>query len=663
MTAFRYLFHGIESHFDQAFAESRKGVPHAAPLEQVDQFRAIRGGQFTCFLNCADDAFINARRTLQERIAKFGPGSPAVLDWLTAQDRVFQNCAGDKPVIPDPAPSGSPPLLAADRTYQIAAAQFYAGNFNEAASMFRSIAVDAGSPWKSIAPYLVARSLIRRATLSAGPGKIDTDTLRQAETEFRRILSDSQQKSLHPAAEKMLGFVESRLSPEARLQGLASALLKPGSGAFAQNLTDYLFLFQKHATPGVRSQDDLTDWISSFRRQGDDVRDHAFSRWEVTGSTAWLVAALTKAKPTDSTTGQLLAGAARIPHASPAYPTVAFHRIRLLIATRQLQAARPELDSILSRPGSARNLFLATRMRLARTFGEFLRDAPRAPIGSETEGIEWRNPPATKPSPLFDADSAALFNGKLPLSLFLQAVTSKHLSPALRRDVALAGWVRAVLLDENAVAKSLVPAAMELAPELRSDLSDFLSANGSKEVAAFIILKHPGMRPWVTAGYPRGVRMASPGAIGSTLALDRIDEYRDNWWYSLATDSGEAKWWINHFRLRAEIPKPLQMLYPSGVSEWPDFLSAEQKSAAESEWKRLSSLPTAPNYLAMQVAGWARRAPGDPRIPAALHQAVRATRYGCTDDATGKYSREAFDLLHRNYANTDWAKRTPHWFK
>jgi hypothetical protein len=69
-------------------------------------------------------------------------------------------------------------------------------------------------------------------------------------------------------------------------------------------------------------------------------------------------------------------------------------------------------------------------------------------------------------------------------------------------------------------------------------------------------------------------------------------------------------------------------------------------------------VPTAPNLLAERVVAWANRSPDDPRVPKALHFAVRATRYGCADDSTTEYSRRAFRLLHKRYPNSEWAKRT-----
>jgi hypothetical protein len=68
------------------------------------------------------------------------------------------------------------------------------------------------------------------------------------------------------------------------------------------------------------------------------------------------------------------------------------------------------------------------------------------------------------------------------------------------------------------------------------------------------------------------------------------------------------------------------------------------------------------NYLPQQALKWARETPDDPRIPEALHFAVRATRYGCDHEETSRLSKEAFKLLHNRYPNSKWAKETPYWF-
>ena len=96
--------------------------------------------------------------------------------------------------------------------------------------------------------------------------------------------------------------------------------------------------------------------------------------------------------------------------------------------------------------------------------------------------------------------------------------------------------------------------------------------------------------------------------------------------------------------------------------EAPEFLKAS-KSLAARQFAALQALGTAPNYLCRIAIEWTEKNPADPRAPEALHLAVRSTRYGCTDKETGRWSKAAYDLLHRRYPNTAWARNTKYWFK
>jgi hypothetical protein len=93
-----------------------------------------------------------------------------------------------------------------------------------------------------------------------------------------------------------------------------------------------------------------------------------------------------------------------------------------------------------------------------------------------------------------------------------------------------------------------------------------------------------------------------------------------------------------------------------------DFLTAAQKAAAQAEVQKLRALDTAPNYLVAQVLAWAKRTPDDPRVPEALHLAVRSTRYGCTDTKTTQFSKQAFQVLHKQYPQSSWAQQTKYWY-
>ena len=86
------------------------------------------------------------------------------------------------------------------------------------------------------------------------------------------------------------------------------------------------------------------------------------------------------------------------------------------------------------------------------------------------------------------------------------------------------------------------------------------------------------------------------------------------------------------------------------------------RGAAERERAQLDSLGPAPDVLCRRTLAWADRAPQDPRIPEALALAVRATRYGCSAKSTSAWSRRAFQRLHTRYPQSEWTRRTPHWY-
>ncbi|HMJ26529.1 MAG TPA: hypothetical protein VK475_11895, partial [Pyrinomonadaceae bacterium] len=87
------------------------------------------------------------------------------------------------------------------------------------------------------------------------------------------------------------------------------------------------------------------------------------------------------------------------------------------------------------------------------------------------------------------------------------------------------------------------------------------------------------------------------------------------------------------------------------------------QSLAATQLAALQALGTGPNYFCRIAIAWTEKNPADPRSPEALHLAVRSSRYGCTDDQTGRWSKAAYDLLHRRYPNSTWARNTRYWFK
>ena len=656
-----------------AWHEARAQVVGGATPPPIKVFKALeaRNGQvyFQLYVNCPADAFVTAARTLAERAAVWGPRSPEVREWVRTQDQVFENCAGT-PRIPDPAAPHSPALLRADRAYQIAAAHFYAGNFAAAAQLFRDIAHDPTSPWRQLAPYLVARALLRQGGLVPRDDEVDTAPLTQAEQQLQAILGDQALQAIHPAAWRLWAIVRYRMAPEVRLHELAQRLLTPHlPETLKQDLWDYTLLLDRLMEERDKDRvsrargDEVTDWILTFQDKTSGALEHALNRWAATSSHPWLVAALTKIGAGHAKVPELLAAAEKVPAEAPAFAAVTFHRVRLLAETGRRDEARQRLDGLLARDGtmfppSGRNLLLALRMKLARNLEEFLTYAPRLPVAI-TYNFDGRELPAELESserlkliardrPLFDADAVRVLNRRLPLGTLREAVHRDMLPTHLRRELAVATLVRSLLLGEEDTTRDLVPVVKQLAPELGPYLDEYRAAtNKESRVLAglFMILRFPGLKPYVQEN------------IGRVIPLDQVDSYRDNWWCAVKSATP------NHPREAERLSTPLESLYPDSQDEGFEFLRPGQTAAAQQELQRLAALGTAPNYLSQQVTAWGQRPSSDSRVPEALHLAVKATRVGCTDADTGKFSKAAFELLHQRYAKSPWAQKTQYWYK
>jgi hypothetical protein len=665
---------GWESNDDQwikKWNEARGKVPGVAAPPEIKAYRnQEKPHEYDSYLNCQQDAFESAEASLSERIKRFGADSAAVRDWVASQDIVFSNC-GEGRHIPEAARPDQDSLIRADRAYQIAAANFYATNFDEAKQQFDSIAGDKSSPWRDQAGYLAARSMLRKGSL-ADKDEEGRPALAEAETRLNAILKDNSVAASHHATTRLLNLVRLRLHPEEKLHEIANTLVKKdASKDFKQDVWDYTVLLDKFLGDGSDDTDKksipakvpggstvwvdpLTAWIIAFQSDSPSALNQSIEVWESDHSVPWLVASMTKVAGSHPKAESLLKAAANVEHDSPAFPSLAFHSVRILIESGRSAEARTMLDKVLATDRqklspSAVNLLLAQRTTLAQNLEEFLQSAQRVPAGFSDDS-DGREIPAegefkemTKGGELFfDLDGANAFNKAMPVALIKDAARSKTLAPNLRRDVAQAAFVRAALLDDRETASQAAVLLQDMYPQLKEFLASYQKAatpDARRFSAAFLSLKFPGLRPYVSAG------------IGRTTAVAEVDSYRDNWWCT-------------------EPPTPENVLMgedEEGKTKAkpitpPEFLKSSQALGA-TQFAALQALGTAPNYLCRIAIAWAEKNPADPRAPEALHLAVRSTRFGCTDKETGRWSKAAYDLLHSRYPNTTWAKNTKYWFK
>ena len=577
---------------------------------------------------CLANAFETATAALKARIALWGANSPNTAEWLHGQDQVFSEC-NQGTNIPAALPANSDPTLAADRRYQIAAAEFYSASFANALRDFDAIAADSQSEWRGIARYVAARVLIREASLTDR-----LEPLSEAQKRLQAVVADPSESSLHASARGLLDLIQVRQDPGAYLLKTADLLSRPGLGNGILQTFNGFNLVWDHVKPLPTSQPGLIDWIYSV--QTPSAAAHAIARWRETHTPVWLVAALEHAAADSPDALDLISATAAIKPSQPAYATATYLGVRLQTA-RNRDSARQWVDAALSRhqPPSVDNAFRSERLALARSWTEFLRYAPRTPVAETVETVDQQLG-ASDRSKLFDDDAATALSEVAPVTKLIEAAHSPLLPRNLRLQVALAAWTRAAILQDATSAKDLSNLLTQIQPSLSADLNTFLTASDAASAhfaAVFLMLHNPGLHPTSDSGYSRSEN------------LNRLDAYRSNWWI-----------------LRETSPVP-----PSATaapkSDPIDYLTPQEISQGHAEYAQLLKLaPVAPDYLSQVSIEWARKYPSDPRAPEALALAVRSTRYGVTDKETTNWSKAAFLLLHRNYPNSVWAQRTKYWF-
>ena len=560
--------------------------------------------------------------------------------------------------MPAAAQAGWSTALRQDRAYQIAAAKFYVLDFDGAIADFVAIGRDKASPWSRWGEYLAARAEVRKAAntgKTADYGELanfDMDGLKAAQARLLKLQQQTNDSEVRHAAAAELGFIEVRLEPAKRLDQVSNALAGPQPDhEFKQDMKDLDFLMDHN----VAGDTDLVRWIRNIQGAGTPVivksatgettTEEGLSVWRQEHRLPWLVAAIAKGDAEI----ELMDAAAEVKPDSPAYATVNYYRIGLMLGAGKRVEARALADTMIAGLGpndmaSTRNAFLAERMQTARSLAEFLADAPRTMIESESSNAEMAqcvgtgaaNRCAAKiPPRQFDVDAAGFFNTQMPLDLWEEAAQSSALPKNLRDAVAWAAWMRALGLGDAAAAKRMSGLLPDAVRKTSGDSDGF--------PATLALLRNPGLRPYLEQGVQRSV----------TYAM--LDDYRDNWWGSRW---GDGDWRLERYgtdNLKAE---------PPGHT---DFLTAQQQKQAANEDARLNALPVAAVWLGQRAIAYVKAHPDDKDAAEALALTVRATHLSSSsgeskEDGESAVSKQAFEMLHRMYPKSPWALRTKYYY-
>lgn len=610
--------------------EVRARVPSEASMTPADGRDTVTNGGYDAASYdwvewCLPDAFLTATAKLEAKLAARADSTAA---WAMAQDLVFAQCSGrPNAVLPEPLPPSAPAELRRERDYQRASALFYARRYPEARDAFAALSRGAAPSDAALAKYLVARTQ-RRAGDLAG-----------AEQTLRALLADPALSSRHEAATRYLGFIRVRSAPAAVRTELEQKLGAPGEVSELGNaIGDHSVLLdtahQSQPLPvGVPQTDGerLRAWLALMQA---DTTPEAFARalpiWQAHPNAAWLLVALRHAQdPSDARVTPLLAAAAAIDRAQPAYASVHFERVRLLArvsGTAARRAAYAEAEtlraSLIAADGiSTYNHVRALTASLASSADAWLRIATTVPAGASDDGGPVL-PSTQPPTPALAPDAAEALRDHVPLARWVRLVESSALPRELGAQLTATAYVRALLLGQRATATRLAPRVRTTTPALAPAIDAIeraADADSRALATTMMLLRHPHLAPSARAW---GNQPLGPDAIDSS--------YGEYGWCTLG-------------------PAP---------SPPPAFLTRAELAAARTERAAVARLGSSPTYLAREATRLAARLPNDPRVPEALHLAVRLTRYGCRDADNTAASRGAFRALHGRFPNSEWTRRT-----
>ncbi|MBK7001346.1 MAG: hypothetical protein IPH35_15630 [Rhodoferax sp.] len=677
------------------------------PVTQEPLFGAInpdaslpRGNAWSAFENCPGDSLQQARRTLALRRKAWGANSPALRDWLAAQQRVFARCPlgpayyrTDLPTnqrslhpgyakgfllpdmsLPDP-PADAPLLLVKDRAYQRASALFYEGNYPQAASAFVSIARDKDSPWREWGMYLAFRARLREVQLVTSAGFDDTcgtpECLRQRaairahqQDEARKLHDDIAQslklaRKRENAAEirRLLdldALVGARLDPSAQFRKLAGQLAQPGIAAadFRRMASDYIHLHRQFPPSEA-----MGEWLAGLVN-GYDPTDQPCTRDTAKAKPIpksdfpddqeaqcrrrqWSEESLRRFQRNPDQYAWLFSAAALAECDSP-------QRAALL----QALAAVPD-----AHPGAAS--FMLHRVRLgdrdeALRVAEVLLARPDV-----TSDYSARN--RVREYRLWHAQSLAEFwqdalreqGVAFDRDTLLQSAPGPVAPPIWGWDYD-SHWILetelpfAALLD-TATASGW-PAALRQQVAYLAWSRAVLRKDAAQARAALAVLA--GFED--SARRDDYVRLRSitddPAFLLESGLLARGANIVSG--CSIAQAKSPTDDLVNSDR-RRQFGRFAQRL-----------LSAEALAAWKSEGATLAAHPDLDSAWMQNVLDFAAAFPDDKRVPGLLREAVHLTRMNwCAEPSAGKLSKQAFNLLKRRYSGSREAQTTKYWFK
>jgi hypothetical protein len=190
------------------------------------------------------------------------------------------------------------------------------------------------------------------------------------------ILDNPELKDIHRQSRHLRQFVRSHVQPSELVAEVASTLERPNQATdFTAALADLDYLVGWRSAPlpelapSSGNASPLLEWLAAVRERSQDWAT-LVARWRRTPTPTWLVAVMLALPHDAAEVEDVLAAAAAVEPGAAAYPTVAFHRARILLRRGRMEDARAVLSAALALPHLSRsnvNLLKGARFLTART--------------------------------------------------------------------------------------------------------------------------------------------------------------------------------------------------------------------------------------------------------------------------------------------------------
>ncbi len=660
-----YCFDITKMDYYKGWINERNLVLKPEKNTNLEAYTNLNDFNYITICNIQADALNKATNTLKNLIKKYGIKTPCVIDWVKNQDIVFKNDGNSQNTkIPTPLTKSNDSYLMNERNYQIACANFYATNYETAYTDFNKLANTKDYRDKALAKYLAIRTLIRQGTVKT-KDQFNIEFLENAQAQILKIKDKPEYSAYINALNNLNNFILDRLDPKSRLRQLDQELI---NNITYDSLEEYISVYdivtgydpnnfdtnEKNIQPLIPNLGSMSEWIQVYQSKNSDACNYAMQKFNKTSTTQWLINLNQHTATSDKNFSTIIGQFNMLNQSNKAYLTLAYKVTKYFIDSKQYDKAINLLDKLLEIKDldlSSKNMYLAQRIQLAKSLDQFVK------FGISTEVGSWGNfsdevpdnyiyiDPAvktikSKPLHNFIPLAQGFINSYFSLDMLKKLSSTKIYTLPSRLNLVKVIFLRSALLNKMSYVNDAATILAQIDVSYKNLYINFLKNNSPEEkkfLMAYIMLINSNFLPYLTTN------------------SNNFNSYE--WWgkYDLTnlhmpdynTDDGYYSY-------------PNKVDYPTYIK--PLFLSKEDLVQASNEIKSLNSAKPASVYLPEIVVSFAKTHKNYPLVPQALHLSVRCTHLGqrCSDGS--KLSKEAFQLLHKNYPNNLWAKKTPYYY-